>query len=83
VLAKAAGHGMQSLAMPLIGAGLAGWPAKLAAQNPHFTIAAVLLWRRNCIFPQGDQPLLLCPVTSGIQAASTSAGFIAFNTSAL
>ena len=32
VLAQAAAKGMQSLAMPLIGAGLAGWPPKLAAQ---------------------------------------------------
>ncbi|DBB13513.1 TPA: Poly (ADP-ribose) polymerase, variant 4 [Trebouxia sp. C0006] len=32
VLAQAAAKGMQSVAMPLIGAGLAGWPPKLAAQ---------------------------------------------------
>ncbi len=32
VLAQAAAKGMHSLAMPLIGAGLAGWPPKLAAQ---------------------------------------------------
>ncbi len=32
VLREAAAHGMQSIAMPLIGHGLAGWPAKLAAQ---------------------------------------------------
>ncbi len=31
-LAQAEAHGMQSMAMPLIGAGRAGWPAKLAAQ---------------------------------------------------
>jgi len=31
-LAQAEVHGMQSIAMPLIGAGRAGWPAKLAAQ---------------------------------------------------
>ena len=32
VLAQAEAHGMQSIAMPLIGHGLAGWPAKLAAR---------------------------------------------------
>lgn len=32
VLAQAAAKGMQSVAMPLIGAGRAGWPPKLAAQ---------------------------------------------------
>lgn len=32
VLAQAAAKGMHSVAMPLIGAGLAGWPSKLAAQ---------------------------------------------------
>ncbi|KAA6427151.1 MAG: RNase III inhibitor [Trebouxia sp. A1-2] len=32
VLAQAAAKGMHSVAMPLIGAGLAGWPPKLAAQ---------------------------------------------------
>ena len=32
VLKEAASHGMQSIAMPLIGHGEAGWPAKLAAQ---------------------------------------------------
>ncbi len=32
VLAQPEAHGMQSIAMPLIGHGLAGWPAKLAAQ---------------------------------------------------
>jgi O-acetyl-ADP-ribose deacetylase (regulator of RNase III) len=31
VLTMAAAHGMQSVAMPLIGHGLAGWPANLAA----------------------------------------------------
>ena len=31
-MTMAAAHGMQSIAMPLIGHGLAGWPAKLAAQ---------------------------------------------------
>ena len=30
-LAQAEAHGMQSIAMPLIGTGRAGWPAKLAA----------------------------------------------------
>lgn len=33
VLRAASAHGMQSIAMPLIGHGLAGWPAKLAAQT--------------------------------------------------
>jgi len=32
VLSAAADGGMSSLAMPLIGGGVAGWPAKLAAQ---------------------------------------------------
>ena len=32
VLREATAHGMQSIAMPLIGHGLAGWPAHLAAQ---------------------------------------------------
>jgi O-acetyl-ADP-ribose deacetylase (regulator of RNase III) len=32
VLREAAAHNMQSIAMPLIGHGVAGWPAKLAAQ---------------------------------------------------
>lgn len=32
VLTQAAAKGIQSVAMPLIGAGLAGWPPKLAAQ---------------------------------------------------
>ncbi len=31
-MTMAAAHGMHSIAMPLIGSGLAGWPAKLAAQ---------------------------------------------------
>lgn len=31
-LAQAEAHGMQSIAMPLIGAGRAGWPVQLAAQ---------------------------------------------------
>ena len=32
VMTMAAAHGMHSIAMPLIGSGLAGWPAKLAAR---------------------------------------------------
>lgn len=32
VMTMAAAHGMHSIALPLIGSGLAGWPAKLAAQ---------------------------------------------------
>ena len=44
VLAQAAAKGMHSVAMPLIGAGLAGWPPKLAAQE-H--VAQVLKFGRT------------------------------------
>lgn len=39
VLAAAADHGMQSVAMPLMGSGRAGWPVTLAA---HIHSAEVL-----------------------------------------